>query len=53
MKTPVVSLKPTNTVGDAAKLMLERNIGRVPIVDEKGKLDGIVDREDVVKALIK
>jgi CBS domain-containing protein len=53
MKTPVVSLKPTDTLRDAALLMLERNIGRVPIVDDKGKLLGIVDREDVVKTLIK
>ena len=53
MKTPVVSLKPTNTIKEAAKLMLERNIGRIPIVDDKGKLVGIVDREDIVKTLIK
>lgn len=53
MKTPVFSLKPTETLRDAALLMLERNIGRVPIVDDKGILVGIVDREDVVKALIK
>jgi len=53
MKTPVVSLKPNNTVGDAAKLMLEKNLGRIPIVDDKGLLVGIVDREDVLRALIK
>jgi len=53
MKTPVVSLKPTDSVREAAALMLERNIGRVPIVDDKGILVGIVDREDVVKTLIK
>jgi len=53
MKTPVFSLKLTDTVRDAAVLMLEKNIGRVPIVDEKGKLIGIVDREDIVKTLIK
>jgi len=53
MKTPVVSLKPDDSVRDAALLMLERNIGRVPIVDDKGILVGIVDREDVAKALIK
>ncbi len=52
MKTPAVSLKSDNKVKDAAKLMLERNIGRVPVVDEKGILVGIVDREDVLKALI-
>jgi len=52
MKTPVVSLKPTSTIEEAAKLMLDKNIGRLPIVDEKGKLIGIVDREDIVKALL-
>jgi len=53
MKTPVASLKPTNTIKEASKLMLERNIGRVPILDDKDKLVGIVDREDIVKTLIK
>jgi len=53
MKTPVVSLKPSNTVKDAAELMLKRNIGRVPVADERGRLVGIVDRQDVVKTLIK
>lgn len=53
MKTPVVLLKPTDTVRDAAVLMLDKNIGRVPIVDDRGVLVGIVDREDIVKTLIK
>lgn len=53
MKTSVVSLKPTDTVRDAAVLILDKNIGRVLIVDDKGVLVGIVDREDIVKTLIK
>ena len=53
MKTPALSLKSENTVGDAAKLMLEKDIGRIPIVDNKGRLVGIVDREDILKALVK
>jgi CBS domain-containing protein len=52
MKTPVLSLKPNDTIKDAAKLMLERDIGRIPIVDNKGQLVGIVDREDVLRALV-
>jgi len=52
MKTPVFSLKPKATVREAAELMLERNIGRVPIIDDRDKLIGIVDREDVVRALL-
>ncbi len=52
MRTSVISLKPASLVKEAAKLMLEKNIGRVPIIDGKGKLIGVVDREDIVKALL-
>ena len=52
MKTLVISLPPTATIKEAAELMLEKNIGRVPIVDKEGKIIGIIDREDVVKALL-
>lgn len=52
MKTPAVTLREKDTVKDAAKLMLEKNIGRVPIVDAKGRLIGIVDREDVLRTLM-
>lgn len=53
MKTSVASLKPTDTLKDAAILILERNIGRVLIVDDRHELVGIVDREDIVKTLIR
>jgi CBS domain-containing protein len=53
MNTSIVSLKPENTIKQAAKLMLERDIGRVLIVDDKRRLVGMVDREDIVKALVK
>ena len=52
MRTSVISLKPTATIREAAELMMKKNVGRVPVVDEKGRLVGIVDREDVVKALL-
>lgn len=52
MKTSVVSLKPEDTVRKAAELMLEKNIGRIPITNNKHKLIGIVDREDVARALL-
>jgi len=52
MRTSVISLKPASLVKEAAELMLEKNIGRVPIIDGKGKLIGVVDREDIVKALL-
>jgi len=52
MKTFVISLRPTVTIKEAAEIMLEKNIGRLPIVDEKDRIIGIVDREDVVRALL-
>ena len=52
MKTSVISLKLTATVRDAAKLMLEKNIGRIPVVDEKTNLVGLVDREDIAELLL-
>jgi len=52
MRVPVITLKPNNLVRDAAKLIIEKNIGRIPIVNDKDVLVGIVDREDVVRALL-
>lgn len=52
MRSPVISLKLTSTVREVAELMLGKNFGRVPVVDDKGRLVGMVDREDVVKVLL-
>ena len=52
MKTSVETLRPQATIKEAAELMLRKNIGRVPITDEKAKLVGLVDREDIARALL-
>lgn len=52
MTTPVISLKSKEKVGKAVQLMLEKNVGRVAITDDKGTMIGMIDREDVLKALI-
>jgi CBS domain-containing protein len=52
MNTSLIALKSTTTVREAAELMIEKNIGRIPIVDEKNNLVGIVDREDIAKLII-
>jgi len=52
MKTSVETLKPQATIKEAAELMLRKDIGRVPTVNEEGNLVGIVDREDIAKALL-
>lgn len=42
-----VTLKMSNTVGDAQKTMREYSIGGIPIIDEEGKLIGIVTNRDL------
>jgi CBS domain-containing protein len=52
MKTSVITVKPDTIISEAAKLMASRDIGRIPVKDDKGKLVGIIDREDVAKLLV-
>jgi CBS domain-containing protein len=48
MTSPVVTVKPTASVKDVAQLFLERRISGVPVVDDQGKLVGIVSEGDLV-----
>ena len=43
---PVV-ITPTQTVGDALRMMAENHIGGIPVVEEHGKLVGIVTNRDL------
>ncbi len=52
MTKKVVVAKPDMTINDAAKLMVENNIKRLPVVDDEGNLIGIVTRGDLIEALI-
>ena len=52
MHMPVTTLKEATSLRETVRLMLEKNFGRLPVVDEKGTLLGIVDRKDVVKGLL-
>lgn len=46
IQDPVV-LSKTATVGDALRLMADNKIGGIPVVDENGKLAGIVTNRDL------
>ena len=50
MTTPALSLAPTTTVDQAARVMVEHHINRVPVVD-RDRIVGIVTRWDIIKAL--
>jgi CBS domain-containing protein len=49
MTTPAVTVASGRSVADAAELMLELRIDRLPVVDS-GRLVGIVTRTDLVRA---
>lgn len=46
MNPSVITIKPDATVGEAARLMLERNTSCLPVVDEPGQLVGILTHTD-------
>jgi acetoin utilization protein AcuB len=51
MKAPVVSVDSKASVEEAARLMLAKKIGGMPVVDE-GKLVGIVTSSDLLRAFL-
>jgi CBS domain-containing membrane protein len=48
MTSPVVTVQAETISLDISNLFRERKINRVPVVDNKGRLIGIVSREDIV-----
>jgi CBS domain-containing protein len=49
MTSPAVTIGPNRAVADAAALMLDEGVSRLPVV-EGGRLVGIVTRHDLVRA---
>jgi CBS domain-containing protein len=49
MTTPAVTIAPERTVADAAALLLDLRIDRLPVI-EGGELVGIVTRADLIRA---
>jgi CBS domain-containing protein len=48
MTSPPVAVGPDDTVSHAARLMYGRRVKRLPVVDDDGRLIGIVTRSDVL-----
>ena len=48
MTTDVVTADTSMSIEDAAALMLERDVSRLPVLDQ-GRLVGIIARTDVVE----
>ena len=50
MSAPVVTVKPDLPFQEALKLMREKHFRRLPVVDKKDKLIGIVSERDLLYA---
>jgi predicted transcriptional regulator len=50
MTMPPVTIAANRTVAEAATMMLERGVNRLPVVDADGRLVGLVTRSDIVRA---
>lgn len=50
---PVIIAYPTDEIGDVAKKMVENSINHLPVVNNKGKLMGIVTSWDIANAVAK
>ena len=53
MTTPVVWIGPDAHVRDAARLMHREQVKRLPVVDEEGRVIGIVSRRDLLKVFLR
>ena len=49
MSAPAITVRPYTSVAEAARLMTERHVNRLPVV-QRDRLVGIVTRADLVRA---
>jgi CBS-domain-containing membrane protein len=53
MTAPVITIRPEASLGQAARLLHERRVKRLPVVEEGGKVVGIVSRADLLKVFMR
>ncbi len=51
MTSKPITIGPNASIADAAQVMLEKRVNRLPVVDANQQLLGIITRHDLVKAL--
>lgn len=48
MTTPVISVTPDDSLATASRLMVDHDISILPVIDERKRLVGVIDRHDVL-----
>jgi CBS domain-containing protein len=49
MSSPAIRIRPDCSVAEAARLMIDKQVNRLPVVDDYGRVTGIVTRADLVR----
>ena len=52
MTKKVITVQAYDDISDVARIMRDKHIKRVPVLDDEGHLIGIVSRQDIVKMLL-
>lgn len=53
MSSPPITVRPSTTVAQAARLMHGKRVKRLPVIDDYGWLVGIVSRADLLKTFLR
>ncbi|MGW4684520.1 CBS domain-containing protein [Streptomyces sp. NPDC004244] len=53
MSSPAVTVRPDAPVAEAARIMAHRRLKRLPVVDQFGRLEGVVSRSDLLKVFLR
>jgi CBS domain-containing protein/anti-sigma regulatory factor (Ser/Thr protein kinase) len=52
MTSAIITLKPNNPVVEAIETFTKANIGRLPVVDDQGKLVGMITKGDITRGVL-
>ncbi len=52
MSKPLITINQNSSIKEVTELMQQNDIRRLPIVDNKGKLVGIITTKDILRSLM-
>jgi len=52
MKRQVIAVSPSTTAHDAARLIVDKRVGTLPVVDEQGVPIGVVRLDDLLRVFM-
>jgi CBS domain-containing protein len=53
MSSPLITINPNSSIRDAMESMQQKDIRRLPVVDNKGKMVGIITDKDIFRIIVK